>query len=51
MRGGGGIYAGGVGGEEAREGEREIERSLSPVQTFTSYETDGELPVLGTGCR
>lgn len=26
-------------------------RSLSPVQTFTSYETTGELPVLGTGCR
>lgn len=26
-------------------------RSLSPVQTFTSYETAGELPVLGTGCR
>jgi hypothetical protein len=26
-------------------------RSLSPVQTFTNYETIEELPVLGTGCR
>lgn len=37
----------GVGG--GREGGRV--RSVSLVQTFTSYETGGELPVLGTGCR
>lgn len=36
---------------EERKRERERVRSLSPVQTFTSYETVGELPVLGTGCR
>lgn len=34
-----------------RGGGRGRVRSLSPVQTFTSYETTGELPVLGTGCR
>lgn len=38
----------GVGG--GREGGGRV-RSVSLVQTFTSYETGGELPVLGTGCR
>lgn len=47
--GGGGGRGEGVGGGRGGGGGRV--RSVSLVQTFTSYETGGELSVLGTGCR